>query len=372
MLFWLGLIVLILFFSTPVFASICTYDVNGDGKIDPETEYFTCSHGGQLCPYDAVPCDPVEITIIPKTIFIRPTNVTDRSGVTRIQAGSGATGLDFYGWQYVNDGCSPVYMGDIRFNGTRIEGVVSAQRITRLVGNYDKIEVYGCNGKDCTEEALQGSIVISGASITGSAEASEGFLAVGVSGKNLVFTGLECSYGYCEEKPAGSLHITGSTLSHCPYGEQYLCYGGACSKLNCIDETLNELISMGTIICASDLDKDGGLDFSENTDEIYICDEVEVKEEGAEAKTELYCGLEVKPCERDLLSPCPEGGTYLYDEHKCRSERIRVCPGGYTYNGWICQSNPVCLCGDYNSSAERCESNTVDSHTKLTNMFSLN
>jgi len=285
---------------------------------------------------------------------IGATNVSGKNGITQIKA-ENIEKLGFYGWQCIDNNCTPVYMGSIGFTGTRIEGAASAQRITRVTGNNDKIDIYGCTGNDCTEETLQGSISIAGSSITGTVQGSEGFLAVEASGSDIVFTKMECSYGYCQEQPAGSLTITGTTFSECPLGD-YSCFYNPnidkyqCSTLECTDATLGGLVQNSSSICAEDLNGDGDIDFSSGTSEVYECNVVE----GG-----LYCAISAVICDRDTQEPtCPEGGVFNPDTDKCEATPDISCPSGYEYNSEfdICTQEVTCPDGGaLNPNTDQCE-----------------
>ncbi|HAL86923.1 MAG TPA: hypothetical protein DCM31_08695 [Deferribacteraceae bacterium] len=56
---------------------------------------------------------------------------------------------------------------------------------------------------------------------------------------------------------------------------------------------------------------------------------------------------------------CPDGGSYNTTTDRCETPVTTSCPTGYTRNGSICQANPVCSSGTYNSSAKKCVINAT-------------
>jgi len=151
------------------------------------------------------------------------TVVRDKIGITKIGADDEGTSLLIDGWICSDIAC---YSGKHRFHkvfkNATVSGSVSADKISRLVGNSSDIQIFGCNGGTSCPETLIGTITVNGATVAGSAAADAGLLSIAASGTTLSVTGMTCGTSGCFQISAGTLSIIGQSAL-CPAGSQYSC-----------------------------------------------------------------------------------------------------------------------------------------------------
>ncbi len=326
---------------------ICTQDLNANGAIEPETEKWAChSTNPALCPRDMTACN-ISGYQASGSAAVPATNISGKSGFSRIAAASGISGIDFSGWTCTEISCGENYAGRLLFAPGSMSGSVKADKIARVSGNGEKLDIYGCSGPDCTPSLL-GSITLSGAAFSGSAESAGGLHGVAISGDtNLVFTDREGS-------SAGTVALSGSIVS-CPYGSRYSCvrHEGTykCSPLLCFDETAGGRFGSGQKVCSRDLNGDGTIDF---TSEIAVC---------TAASGGYFCPLGAVNCGTGAMTPiCPTsgsdcaGGTFNAALKRCETAQIVVgyrCPtSGNTYADQpscaaACMQTASCTPGTY-------------------------
>ncbi len=301
-----AVILLFLFlWSAPLSAMVCSKDVNGDGKIDPLAEKWQCAATSPpVCPQDLVACiaDPYTAT---GGAEIAATNIAGRNGISRLAAGTKT--IDISGWTCNGMDCRETYAGSIVFSPGKVSGAVRADKITRLQGKGETIEIYGCNGSGCTETLL-GAVTVTGALFSGTAAAENGITGISASGGALSFAGAVCGETGCTASPAGTITLSGTAYA-CPAGDRYPCVDvngvKRCSPLACTDQTLGGQASQK--ICAKDLNGDGNIDFAHET---ANCTAVS----GGD-----FCPLEALNCGIVNTDPlCPSDGT--------------ACLGGGSYN----------------------------------------
>jgi len=164
------------------YAITCVKDLNGDGVIDAKTEKWDClATQPPVCPQDIVNCTTANISLSGSATS-NQTIVQDKIGITKIGADDEGTSMLIDGWICSDIACSSGNIGSIKIQNATVSGSVSADKISRLVGNSSDIQIFGCNGGTSCAETLIGTITVSGASVTGLAAADAGLLSIAASG----------------------------------------------------------------------------------------------------------------------------------------------------------------------------------------------
>ena len=330
------IIILILFMSVVQgYASTCVKDLNGDGVIDAKTEKWDClATQPPICPQDMVNCMTASISLSGSATS-NQTIVQDKIGITKIGADNEGTSLLIDGWICSDIACSSGNIGSIKIQNATVSGSVSADKISRLVGNASDIEIFGCDGGTSCAETLLGKITVNGASVTGSAAADAGLLSIAASGSTLSVSGMTCGASGCFQISAGTLSVTGQSAL-CPAGSQYSCVDvngiKKCSPLTCNDDTYGGKVSAGQQICVKDLNQDGNIDFST---EMAVCQKY---------NNQYYCPLQAQDCTKQTTAPlCPAGGSIDSATKKCSA----TATGNYTCpsTGSVYQDQSKCNSG---------------------------
>jgi hypothetical protein len=314
------------------YASTCVKDINGDGVIDAKTEKWDClATEPPTCPQDMVNCTTAGI-VLSGSITSSQTNVKDKIGITKVSADDNGSSLIIDGWICSDIACSSGNIGSIKIQNATVSGSVSADKISRMVGNGSDIEIFGCNGGTSCAETMIGKVNINGALITGSAAADAGLISIAANSSTLSISGMTCGNSGCYQISAGTLSITGFNAV-CPAGSQHSCVDVSgikkCSPLTCNDDTYGGKVSAGQQICVKDLNQDGNIDFST---EMSVCQKY---------NNQYYCPLQAQDCTNQTTAPlCPAGGNVNLSTKKCEINinNNYKCPG----TGTVYQDQSEC------------------------------
>jgi len=299
-------------------AMVCSRDLNGNGVIDPATERVEClGSTPPVCPIQIAECAQTGFSVSGNA-RLDSGQVLGRQGFTQIDASAATGSLRFAGWQCTGEGCAKTTAGILSFPAGSLSGSATAGRITRLAGNGDRIDVYGCRDLSDCAEGLVGQIVLEGATFKGSARSPGGFTEAVAGGNTISFTGVSCGEAGCSTFSAGDIVLQGSVHT-CPAGPHpCVNVNGVfkCSPNACIDETAGGTVPSGSKVCLKDLSGDGNIDFAS---EMELCTAV---------KGGDFCPLGAVNCGSgggSSAPACPSGGT--------------SCPAGGSYNA----SRDICL-----------------------------
>lgn len=340
-IFILLVFTIVLFQGAAEAAYVCTKDLNGNGKIELDTERWECrgANAAWSCPYGAVEC-VTQTSKFSGQVTATLTGVAGKNAICGVAANSGNREITFSSWKCEPGAvsCSCEALGGIKVSYGNMSGSVVVDTVSKIVGNGDKLDVYGCTGTSTCAGggAKVGSITVSGATFAGTATANAGIISVTASadGGQISTTGYSCvTGGGCSQVSSGVITLSG-TARTCPSGVQYGCVQDTsdgkykCSTETCFDDTAQGMVGPAGEICVSDMNGNGIIDIET---EVGQCANVGDKK---------FCPLQATDCTPATVdayclndgTQCANGGTWKADSKRCEVAMSAASYMCYTKN----------------------------------------
>jgi hypothetical protein len=343
--------------TSPAMATICQIG----------NQQLACTGTPPVCPQGQSACTSTSY-LASGSASVSGTGIANKNGFKRIETQTPY--LYFYGWSCTISSCTEKGAGGVAISGGDVSGAVNADQITGMNGNGENLDFY--NGS-----ALIGSITVSGCTFSGSVSAPNGLMSVSAStsGTVISFTGMDCTSGNCTVSNAGTITVSGAVQT-CPLGSQYLCSdtgsGYVCSSNACFDETAGGKFSLGSQICAKDLNGDGSIDFDTEVKQCTAINAVMFCPiDAVDCSQSFICSLGTyntarQRCEYPIAGPsCPKGMNYDSGNNICYATATAksTCPYGSQYT---CVTDPktnIPQCSDlscFSMSSQQTQQTTVD------------